>query len=138
MKRSYGFLRGPSGFTLVEILITIVIIGLLAAMAVPGFRSIRDRTYRFLMNNDARQIAGAGQQYVTEEMGDSIVPISVNTVTGEIGGPAAKYVRKITRGTQVGDYDSAARGVAVAFTMSNLYVEEGAPQSYNSTGQPVE
>ena len=138
MKRSSCFLRESSAFTLVEILIAIVIIGLLAAMAVPGFRAIRDRTYRFLMNNDARQIAGGGQQYVTEEMGASLVPISANTVTGEVLGPVAKYVKKITKGTQIGDYDAAARGVAVAFTMSNSYVDEGSPPSYNSTGQPVE
>ncbi|MBC8011116.1 MAG: type II secretion system protein [Burkholderiales bacterium] len=126
------------GFTLTEIMIVVVLIGLLAAMAMPSFRFVRNKTYRFLINNDARQLAGAAQQYVTENREYVIVPITVDTATGVVSGPLAGYVTKITRATEVGEYDSSALGNSVAFTLRNIYVDEGVPLSFDSSGKPID
>ena len=52
-----------SGFTLVEIMIVVAIIGLLAAIAVPSFLSARKKSQQKACLNNLRQISGAIDQY---------------------------------------------------------------------------
>jgi len=54
------------GFTLVEIMIVVVIIGLLAAMAVPAFNKVRQTAISKAVTNDLRQVAAAADQYFLE------------------------------------------------------------------------
>jgi len=70
------------GFTLVEIMIVVVIIGLLAAMAIPAFQKVRTSSQEKTLVNDARQIASAAAQYYLEK-GITEVPFTVlvNTLT---------------------------------------------------------
>ena len=54
------------GFTLVEIMIVVVIIGLLAAMAIPAFQKVRTSSQDKAVINNIRQLAGAADQYYLE------------------------------------------------------------------------
>ena len=47
-------------------MIVVVIIGLLAAMAIPAFQKVRESSRGSAMDNDARQLASAAQQYMLE------------------------------------------------------------------------
>ncbi len=67
--------RHPTGFTLVEIMIVVVIIGMLAALAIPGFKKIREASQDKAVLSNARQLAAATDQYMME-YGKSTVSIS--------------------------------------------------------------
>jgi type IV pilus assembly protein PilA len=63
------------GFTLVEIMIVVVIIGLLASMAIPAFQKVRTNSQDKAVLNNARQLSAASDQYYLEN-GVSTVVIS--------------------------------------------------------------
>jgi type IV pilus assembly protein PilA len=51
------------GFTLIELLIVVVIIGILAAIAIPKFGETRERAYVSAMQADLNQIRTAQEMY---------------------------------------------------------------------------
>jgi prepilin-type N-terminal cleavage/methylation domain-containing protein len=74
--------KGKLGFTLVEIMIVVAIIGLLAALAIPSFMKARTTSQKNACINNLRQIEAAKEQWALETrqaQGATIVTADVNT-----------------------------------------------------------
>jgi type IV pilus assembly protein PilA len=55
--------RGMAGFTLIELLIVVVIIGILAAIAIPQFASTKERAFDGAAKSDLRNLMTAEESY---------------------------------------------------------------------------
>ena len=67
------------GFTLVEIMIVVVIIGLLAAMAIPAFQKVRTASQDKTVLNNARQLSAAADQYYLE---NGVSTVTIGNLVG--------------------------------------------------------
>lgn len=75
-----------SGFTLVEIMIVVAIIGLLAAIAIPNFVKARGTAQKNACINNLRQIDGAKEQWALENKKSEGATVVDTEVEGYIKG----------------------------------------------------
>jgi len=62
-------MSNKKGFTLIELLIVVVIIGILAAIAIPKFANTKDKAYVAAMKSDLRNLATYEEQYAADNNG---------------------------------------------------------------------
>jgi prepilin-type N-terminal cleavage/methylation domain-containing protein len=55
--------RLARGFTLIELLIVVVVIGILAAIAIPKFQSTKGKAYAATIKSDLKNLASAQEDY---------------------------------------------------------------------------
>ena len=71
-------MRDKKGFTLIELLIVVVIIGILAAIAIPKFSATREKAYFAAMKSDLKNLASQQEIYYSDAY-------SYTTTTTDLG-----------------------------------------------------
>ena len=89
--------RTQKGFTLVEIMIVVVIIGLLAAMAIPAFQKVRRSSTKSTMANDIKQVAGACNQYFMEF---GVSEVLYSNIVNKENDTNAGYLKELSKGVE--------------------------------------
>ena len=59
-------MQSKKGFTLIELLIVVVIIGILAAIAIPKFANTKEKAYIASMKSDLRNLITAQEAYFSD------------------------------------------------------------------------
>jgi len=90
-------LTNKKGFTLIELMIVIAIIGILAAIAIPQFNVYRAKGYNAVSKSDLKNAYTAAQAYFTDNQGATFNEAAL-TASGFRSTPGV--VLTITAGTQ--------------------------------------
>ena len=74
-------LRNTKGFTLIELLIVVVIIGILAAIAIPKFASTKEKAYIAAVKSDLKNLVTAQEAYFSDQNPPAYAPDVASLVT---------------------------------------------------------
>ena len=114
--------KNSEGFTLVELMIVVAIIGILAAVAIPQFAAYRMRGFNTSAVSDVKNLATSEAAYYTDNMNFGVtntgaVLAAIGTAGGVLLGPAATATHFIHQFVNAADRQLAiplGNGVRVA------------------------
>lgn len=107
------FHKEEKGFTLIELMIVIAIIGILAAIAIPQFSAYRQRSYNAAAQADLRNAATAQEAYFVD---NGTYTATIGNLTGSNYGLVA-----LTTGVTL----AVSGGDAVSYVMTSVHSAGG-------------
>lgn len=90
---------GDDGFTLIELLVVIIIIGILAAIAVPLFLNQRKKGYDASMKNDLQEVAQNEETYFVDHQ--VYLPLAGSAPAYTLGAGADQVVIRSSPGNTI-------------------------------------
>ena len=117
-------IRNNKGFTLIELLIVVVIIGILAAIAIPRFASTKGKAFDAAAKTDLRNAMTAQEAYFSDNqtytatLGDLDVSASTGVTLAVTSGDGTAYEMTAKHGSSDNTYcvDSEVGEIAVGTT----------------------
>jgi type IV pilus assembly protein PilA len=102
--------ESEKGFTLIELLVVILIIGILAAIAIPAFLNQRNKAYDSAAKSNVRTAATAEETYATDNNGAYASETLSASDTGPLATiePSLKNAPFVTAATATGGYTITA------------------------------
>ena len=137
-------MKNRKGFTLIELLIVVVIIGILAAIAIPKFANTKEKATLASMKSDLRNLVTAQEGFfsdnqtyatkthaTTQSATEVIFGPSANNVIAIANVTAAGWSAEVTNATLKGTITKCGIyvGTAAGFPSANVKTE-GAPACY--------
>jgi prepilin-type N-terminal cleavage/methylation domain-containing protein len=110
-------LNNKKGFTLIELMIVIAIIGILAAIAIPNFIAYRNKSFCSRAESDANNLAAALSDYFSVPS-HTAVPV-LGTAAGQLNFRFSGSGTNLNTGNAVGDATVGADLITITVTDSS-------------------
>lgn len=124
------------GFTLVEIMIVVVIIGMLAALAIPAFQKVRQNSRHSALANDMRSFAQAFETYSHENgswPGDTGIGVVPNEMLNDNSSIDADAFRTTTPIGGRYDWDYDVFGYVAAVSVADATITSAQLLQFDTT-----
>jgi prepilin-type N-terminal cleavage/methylation domain-containing protein len=131
MKSHYG-IRASRGFTLIELMIVVTIIGVLAAIAIPNFIAMQNRSKEgsLKLNMHTFQLASEDQAILN----DGVYATSASSVAANLPSLGANFRNPFSQSTSDAWEDRASYSGAPAATAGITSYADSAAVTYNIKG----
>ncbi len=86
------YAKNRQGFTLIELLIAVVIIGILAAIAIPSFAAVKVKTFDGAAKADLRNMITAQENYFTDTQAYKDIAVAAGA-RGDLNGDGVEDFR---------------------------------------------
>jgi prepilin-type N-terminal cleavage/methylation domain-containing protein len=134
-------MRNTKGFTLIELLIVVVIIGILAAIAIPKFASTKEKAYMASMKSDLRNLATAEESWLADQNPPAYFGGAFTNLTPQVDASGAVIYAPsngvtVTVAAVPGGWNATATHLQAPTRTCGIFVGAGGPNPVG--GSPVE